>query len=68
MGQFWKTTFSEPIDVKRMILVGVVKELGVEENRAFSNIDALWFIPNPSNGATTKGEKPNRASNERDFR
>ena len=26
MGQFWKTTFSESIDVKRMILVGVVKE------------------------------------------
>jgi hypothetical protein len=57
MGQFSKTTFSESIDVKRMILVGVVKEPGVEENRAFSDIDALWFILNSSKGATRKGEK-----------
>jgi len=29
------------------ILVGVVEEVGVEGNKAFSNLDELWSILNP---------------------
>jgi hypothetical protein len=35
-------------DNSRRSLVGVVEEVGVEGNRAFSNLDELWSIPNSS--------------------
>ena len=34
------------------ILVGVVEEVGVEGNKAFSNLDELWSILNPSKAET----------------
>ena len=39
------------------ILVGVVEEVGVEGNKAFSNLDELWFILNPSKAGTAKRKK-----------
>lgn len=39
------------------ILVGVVEEVGVEGNKAFSNVDELWSILNPSKTETTKLKK-----------
>jgi len=39
------------------ILVGVVEEVGVEGNKAFSNVDELWSILNPSKTETTKAKK-----------
>lgn len=41
------------------ILVGVVEEIGVEANRAFSNLDELWSILNSSKAETAKTNKPN---------
>jgi hypothetical protein len=43
------------------ILVGVVEEVGVEGNRAFSNVDELWFILNSSKAETTKNKKRNKS-------
>ena len=42
------------------ILVGVVEEVGVEGNKAFSNLDELWFILNSSKAETGKAKKPNK--------
>jgi len=39
------------------ILVGVVEEVGVEGNKAFSNLDELWSILNPSKAETSKTVK-----------
>jgi hypothetical protein len=41
-------------------LAGVVEEVGVEGNKAFSNLDELWSILNPSKAGTTKTKKPNK--------
>jgi len=42
------------------ILIGVVEEVGVEGNKAFSNLDELWSILNPSKAETAKTKKPNK--------
>lgn len=47
------------------ILVGVVEEVGVDGNKAFSNLDELWFILNSSKGETTKSKKRNKSLNEK---
>jgi hypothetical protein len=39
------------------ILVGVVEEVGVEGNKAFSNADELWSILNLSRAETAKTKK-----------
>ncbi|MGZ3534976.1 MAG: hypothetical protein ACXU9K_07105, partial [Thermodesulfobacteriota bacterium] len=39
------------------ILVGVVEEVGVEGNKAFSNLDELWSILNSSRAETAKTKK-----------
>ena len=43
------------------ILVGVVEEVGVEGNKAFSNVDELWCILNPSKAAIAKTKKHNKS-------
>ena len=43
------------------ILVGVVEEVGVEGNKAFTNLDELWFILNSSKAETTKNKKRNKS-------
>jgi hypothetical protein len=47
------------------ILVGVVEEVGVEENRAFGNLDELWFILNSSKAKTPKDKKRDNSLNEK---
>jgi hypothetical protein len=47
------------------ILVGVVEEVGVEGNRAFGNLDELWFILNSSRAKTSQCKKRNKSSNEK---
>jgi hypothetical protein len=47
------------------ILVGVVEEVGVEGNRAFGNLDELWFILNSSKANTSHGKKRNKSLNEK---
>ena len=47
------------------ILVGVVEEVGVEGNRAFGNLDELWFILNSSKANTSKSKKRNKSLNEK---
>jgi hypothetical protein len=42
------------------ILVGVVEEVGVEGNKAFSNLDELWSILNWSEAGTAKTKKRNK--------
>jgi len=42
------------------ILVGVVEEVGLEGNKAFSNLDELWEILNPSKAQTVRTKKPNK--------
>jgi hypothetical protein len=42
------------------VLVGVVEEVGVEGNKAFSNLDELWSILNPSKVKAVKTNKPNK--------
>ena len=45
------------------ILVGVVEEVGVGGDKAFSNLDELWSILNPSRtraARTMKPDKPNK--------
>ena len=42
------------------ILVGVVEEVGVEGNKAFSNLDELWSILNSSKAETAKAKKRNK--------
>ena len=42
------------------IIVGVVEEVGAEGNTAFSNLDELWSILNPSKAETVKTKKPNK--------
>jgi hypothetical protein len=39
------------------ILVGVIREVGVEGNRAFSNLDELWSILNSPKAETGKSKK-----------
>jgi hypothetical protein len=39
------------------ILVGVVEEVGAEGNKAFSNLDELWSILNPSKARAAKTKK-----------
>ena len=39
------------------MLVGVVEEVGVEENRVFSNLDELWSILNSSKAKAEKTKK-----------
>jgi hypothetical protein len=41
-------------------VVGVVEEVGVEGNKAFSNLDELWTILNSSKAETGKLNKPNK--------
>jgi hypothetical protein len=41
-------------------LVGVVEEVGVEGNEAFSNLDELWSILNPSKAETAKTKRRNK--------
>ena len=44
-------------------LVGIVEEVGAGGNRAFSNLDELWSILNPSRtraARTMKPDKPNK--------
>jgi hypothetical protein len=45
--------------------VGVVEEVGVEGNRAFGNLDELWFILNSSKANTSHGKKRNKSLNEK---
>ena len=47
------------VDNNPRMLVGVVEEVGVEGNKAFSNLDELWTILNPSKPETAKTNKPN---------
>ena len=47
------------------ILVGVVEEVGVGGNRAFSNLDELWFILNSSKAKTSQSKKHNKSLNEK---
>ncbi len=47
------------------ILVGVVEEVGVEGNRAFGNLDELWFILDSSKAKTSQGKKHNKFLNEK---
>jgi hypothetical protein len=42
------------------IVVGVVEEVGVRGNKAFSNLDELWSILNSSKPKTGKLNKPNK--------
>jgi hypothetical protein len=42
------------------ILFGVVEEVGVEGIKAFSNLDELWLILNPSKAETAKAKKRNK--------
>ena len=42
------------------IVVGVAEEVGVEGNKAFSNVDELWSILNPSKAGTAKPNKLNK--------
>lgn len=44
------------------ILVGVVEEVGVEGNRAFTNLDELWFILSSSKAETRKIKKSDKSS------
>lgn len=44
------------------ILVGVVKEVGVEGNKALSKVDELWSILNLSKAETTRTKKRNNSS------
>ena len=46
-------------------LVGVVEEVGVEGNRAFSNLDQLWSILNPSKAETGKTKKRDKSLKEK---
>ena len=39
------------------ILVGVVEEVGVEGNKAFTNLEELWKILNSPKAETRKGKK-----------
>jgi hypothetical protein len=41
-------------------LAGVVEEVGVEGNKAFSNLDELWSILNPSKAETAKTKRRNK--------
>jgi hypothetical protein len=41
-------------------LSGVLEEVGVEGDKAFSNLDELWSVLNPSRAATGKPNKPNK--------
>ncbi len=42
-------------------LVGLVEEVGVEEKRAFSNLDELWNILSSSEGSSSrKGRRETR--------
>ncbi len=45
----------------RRILVGVVEEVGVEGSKAFSNVDELWSILNPSKAETVKTKKRDKS-------
>jgi hypothetical protein len=45
----------------RRTVVGVVKEVGVEGNRAFSNLDELWEILNSSKAKTTNAGNRNKS-------
>ena len=45
-------------------LVGVVEEVGVEGNKAFSNLDELWEILNSSNAETVKTKTRNKSLKE----
>ena len=47
------------------IFVGVVEEVGVKGNRAFGNLDELWFILNSSKAKTSQGKKRNKSLNEK---
>jgi hypothetical protein len=47
------------------ILVGVVEEVGVEGDRAFGNLDELWFILNSSKVKTSQSKKRNKSLNEK---
>jgi hypothetical protein len=42
------------------IVVGVVEEIGVEGNKAFTNLDELWSILNSSKTETAKAVKLNK--------
>jgi len=42
------------------ILVGVVEEVGVEGNRAFTSLEELWKILNPPKAVTKKSKKRNK--------
>jgi hypothetical protein len=42
-------------------LAGVVEEVGVEGDKAFSNLDELWSILNPSKAETAKAKKRNKS-------
>jgi hypothetical protein len=39
------------------ILVGVVEEVGVEGNKAFTNLEELWKILNSPKAGTKQGKK-----------
>ena len=44
----------------RRTFVGEVEEVGVEGNKAFSNLDELWEILNSSEAETAKGMRHNK--------
>lgn len=41
-------------------LVGVVEEVGVEGNKAFTNLEELWKILNSPKAETKQGKKSNK--------
>jgi hypothetical protein len=42
------------------ILVGVVEEVGVEGDKAFTNLEELWKILNSPKAKTRQGKKSNK--------
>jgi hypothetical protein len=49
------------------ILVGVVEEVGVEGNKAFTNYDELWSILNLKKSETIKSKKHKNPTNDKVF-
>jgi hypothetical protein len=45
----------------RRRLAGVVEEVGVEGNKAFTNLDELWSILNSSRAETAETKKRNKS-------
>jgi len=47
------------------ILRGMVEEVGVEGNKAFSNLDELWSILNSSKAKAARAKRPRKSLKQR---